>query len=156
MSDETERKPIILLADDDPDDQLLIREAFEEGGIELGLECVNDGEELMDFLYRQGDYVSRKADPYPVLVLLDLNMPRKDGREALAEIKADPTLKRIPVVVLTTSHAEPDVLKAYELGVSSYITKPVSFEDLVEVARVIQKYWFKVVQLPVQPEPAVG
>jgi CheY-like chemotaxis protein len=112
------------------------------------LHCVEDGEELMEYLRRQGRYVDQKDAPLPGLILLDLNMPRKDGREALKEIKADPELRRIPIVVLTTSKAEEDILRTYDLGVNSYVTKPVTFKSLVELVKVLGRYWFEVVELP--------
>ena len=148
----SQAKPItILMAEDDPDDQLLTEEAFSEALLANDLRFVEDGEELMDYLYRRGRYADASNSPHPGLILLDLNMPRKDGREALEEIKADPNLRRIPIVVLTTSKAEEDILRTYDLGVSGFITKPVEFESLVEVVKVLGKYWFEIVELP--PEP---
>jgi len=145
----TEGKMItILLADDDPDDRKLTQDAFTENRLVNVLHCVEDGEELMEYLRRQGRYVDQKDAPLPGLILLDLNMPRKDGREALKEIKADPALRRIPVVVLTTSKAEEDILRTYDLGVNSYVTKPVTFKSLVELIKVLGRYWFEVVELP--------
>jgi len=142
-------KPItILMADDDPDDQLLTKDAFEECKLANDLRFVNDGEELMDYLCRKGDFKNPEDSPRPGLILLDLNMPRKDGREALEEIKSDPDLRRIPIVVLTTSKAEEDILKSYDLGINSFIVKPVSFEGLVEVVKTLGKYWFEIVELP--------
>ncbi len=143
------KKPIIILiADDDIDDLQLAREALEESRIANELHCVSDGEELMDYLYQRNGYHNKEENPRPVLILLDLNMPKKDGREALREIKADPELKKIPVVVLTTSQAEEDIYKTYDLGVNSFITKPVTFEGLVKVMRTLGKYWFEIVELP--------
>jgi CheY-like chemotaxis protein len=143
------RKAIpLLVADDDPDDRLLTYEALRESRLANEIYFVEDGEELMDFLYRRGKYAPPAAAPKPGLILLDLNMPRKDGREALAEIKGQAELRRIPVVVLTTSKAEEDVLRTYDLGVSSFIVKPVTFEALVDVMRTLQKYWFEIVELP--------
>lgn len=145
----TEGKMItILLADDDPDDRKLTQDAFTENRLVNVLHCVEDGEELMEYLRRQGRYVDQKDAPLPGLILLDLNMPRKDGREALKEIKADPELRRIPIVVLTTSKAEEDILRTYDLGVNSYVTKPVTFKSLVELIKVLGRYWFEVVELP--------
>lgn len=138
----------IMVADDDPDDRMFMRDALEESRLANDLEFVTDGEELMDYLYRRGNYSNLTSDSRPGLILLDLNMPRKDGREALKEIKADPDLRQIPVVVLTTSKAEEDIFRTYDLGVSSFITKPVSFEGLVEVMQALGKYWFEVVELP--------
>lgn len=136
-----------MMADDDPDDQLMAKEAFEENQMLNPLKFVSDGEELMDYLLQKGKYTPENA-PKPGLILLDLNMPKKDGRDALVEIKSHPSLKRIPVVVLTTSKSEEDVLKTYDLGVSSFITKPVTFEGLVAVTRELGKYWFGLVVLP--------
>jgi CheY-like chemotaxis protein len=145
----TEGKMItILLADDDPDDRQLTRDAFAENRLVNMLHTVEDGEELMEYLRRQGRYADQKNVPLPGLILLDLNMPRKDGREALKEIKADPELRRIPIVVLTTSKAEEDILRTYDLGVNSYVTKPVTFKSLVELIKVLGRYWFEVVELP--------
>ncbi len=142
-------KPItILLADDDADDRLMAREALEESRLANDFRWVEDGEQLMDYLYQRGAYADAKAHPRPGLILLDLNMPRKDGREALAEIKADPALRSIPVVVLTTSKAEEDIYRTYDLGVNSFITKPVSFAGLVEVMGTLGRYWFEIVELP--------
>jgi CheY-like chemotaxis protein len=142
-------KPItILMADDDPDDRQLTREAFQENHIANDLRFVEDGEELMDYLHQRGRYAGEGAAPLPGLILLDLNMPRKDGREALQEIKTDPRLRNIRVVVMTTSKAEEDVLKSYNLSAASYITKPVTFERLVDVIRTLGKYWLEIVELP--------
>ena len=138
----------ILLADDDPDDRQLTRDAFVENRLANELDCVEDGEELMDYLRRRGRYSDLNGEPLPGLILLDLNMPRKDGREALKEIKADPVLRRVPIVVLTTSKAEEDILRSYDLGVNSYVTKPVTFKSLVELIKVLGQYWFEVVKLP--------
>jgi CheY-like chemotaxis protein len=138
----------IIMADDDPDDRELAREAFAECRLANQLQFVEDGEELLDYLQRRGKYAKLPEAPLPALILLDLNMPRKDGREALKEIKALPELKRIPIVVLTTSKAEEDILRTYDLGVNSYITKPVTFESLVETVKVLGKYWFEIVELP--------
>jgi len=138
----------ILLADDDAEDRMLARDALEENRLANNLDCVEDGEDLLDYLHRRGKYTELAGKPLPGLILLDLNMPRKDGREALEEIKADPDLKRIPVVVLTTSKAEEDVIKTYDLGVSGFITKPVSFDGLVETMKTLAKYWFEIVELP--------
>jgi CheY-like chemotaxis protein len=131
----------ILMADDDAEDRMLAKKALDSVRLANDLRFVEDGQELLDYL--------RRTDvPRPGIVLLDLNMPRKDGREALREIKADPALRDIPVVVLTTSRAEADILRTYELGASSFITKPVTFDGLVEVMRALDKYWFEIVDLP--------
>lgn len=137
----------ILMADDDPDDRMLTKEALIENKLANDLHFVVDGEDLMDYLHQRGKYNKENA-PLPGLILLDLNMPKKDGREALAEIKADPKLRRIPIIVLTTSKAEEDIVRSYDLGISSFITKPVTFDDLVEVAKAIGNYWFGIVVLP--------
>lgn len=142
-------KPItILLADDDPDDRRLTQDALAESRLANDLRCVEDGQELLDYLRRDGRFGSPDAAPRPGLILLDLNMPRMDGREALEAIKADPGLRSIPIVVLTTSKSEEDVFRSYDLGVNSFITKPVSFQGLVEVVRVLGHYWFEIVELP--------
>lgn len=147
-------KPItILLADDDADDRLLAREALAESRLANDLRVVEDGEQLMDYLYRRGSYSNGNA-PRPGLILLDLNMPRKDGREALSEIKADNNLRGIPIIVLTTSKAEEDIYRTYDLGVNSFITKPVTFEGLVQVMKVLGRYWFEIVELPTGKPPA--
>lgn len=138
----------ILMADDDPEDRLLTKEAFEEARLTNELNFVEDGEELMDYLKRRGEYAAEGAAPRPGLILLDLNMPRKDGREALEEIRSDPDLQRIPVVVLTTSRAEEDILRTYDLGVNSFITKPVTFEGMVTIVQHLANYWFEIVELP--------
>jgi len=138
----------ILLAEDDADDRLLVKEALAEGRVLNDLRSVEDGEELLDYLRRRGRYADPETSPRPGLVLLDLNMPRKDGREALREIKGDPDLKRIPIVVMTTSKAEEDIVRSYDLGANSYITKPVTFERLVELMKVLGRYWIEFVELP--------
>lgn len=142
------RPIVILLADDDEEDRMLAAGALEESRVVNDLRFVEDGEELLDYLYHRGAYAEPGSAPTPGLILLDLNMPRKDGREALREIKADPELRRIPVVVLTTSKAEEDIYRTYDLGANSFITKPVSFEGLVAVMRDIGRYWIEIVELP--------
>ena len=137
----------IVLADDDPDDRLLAREALEESRLANELVTVEDGTELLDYLLCQGRYEGRPGGN-PGLVLLDLNMPRVDGREALAAIKTHESLRSIPVVVLTTSKAEEDILRTHDLGVNSFITKPVSFDELVAVMRDLGRYWLEIVELP--------
>ena len=139
----------ILIADDDADDRQMTKEALEENYLLNDLRFVTDGEELMNYLYRKGEYSNPVSSPRPGLILLDLNMPKKDGREALREIKSDPSLKSIPVIVLTTSKSEGDVLKTYNLGVNCFISKPVSFTDMIEVTKSIGKYWFEIVELPI-------
>jgi CheY-like chemotaxis protein len=143
------RKPIdILLAEDDEDDYLLISEALKESRLANKMHWVKDGEELMDYLHRRGDFADPERSPFPGIILLDLNMPRKDGREALKEIKTDPALRKIPIIILTTSKAEEDILRSYDLGVNSFIRKPVQFEDFVEMVKVLGRYWFEIVELP--------
>jgi CheY-like chemotaxis protein len=142
-------KPInIIMADDDPDDRMLTRDALAESHLANDLYFVEDGEELMDFLLHRGKYTDKSQYPRPDLILLDLHMPRKDGREALREIKASEALRHIVIVVLTTSRAEEDIYRSYQLGVNSFITKPVSFEALVDTMRTVSKYWFQIVKLP--------
>jgi two-component system, response regulator len=145
---------MILMADDDEDDRQLTQDAMAEARLANELRFVGDGEELMEYLHHRGDYADggREA-PEPGIILLDLNMPRKDGREALAEIKSDPNLRHIPVVVLTTSRDEEDVVKTYDLGVNSFISKPVTFAGLVEVVQSFSRYWFEIVDLPLQGRP---
>lgn len=137
----------ILMADDDPDDRMLMKEALEENKLPNTINFVENGAELMDYLYNKGRYSTVKPNR-PGLIFLDLNMPKVDGREALKLIKADPKLKRIPVVVFTTSTSDEDILKTYDLGVNSYISKPSRFTDLVKVTREIGVYWFGIVELP--------
>ena len=143
-----ERPMSILIADDDPDDRMMIQEAFTENRIANEISFVEDGEQLMAYLHRKGAFAELKDRPYPGIILLDLNMPKKDGLEALHELKADPELCRIPVIVLTTSQAEEDIVHTYGLGVSSFITKPVSYDGLVDAVRVICQYWIQIVALP--------
>jgi two-component system response regulator len=144
-----EIKPIIILmAEDDPDDRYLAREALAESRIANELYFVEDGVELLDYLNRKGKFSDPLTSPKPGIILLDLNMPKKDGREALKEIKENPDLKRIPIIILTTSNAEEDVLKTYNLGANSFITKPVTFNGLVNVIKVLENYWFEIVRLP--------
>jgi len=138
----------ILMAEDDADDRLMTEDAFRDCRLNNPLQFVENGEELMDYLHRQGRYSDEKRYPMPGLILLDLNMPRKDGREALREIKNDPRLRTIPVVVLTTSKAEEDVARAYHDGANSFISKPVTFTGLVQVISTLGKYWFHIVDLP--------
>ncbi|MFD2521499.1 response regulator [Emticicia soli] len=139
---------MILMADDDPDDRVMTKEALEENFLLNELRFVEDGAELMDYLKRRGKYSNPENSPRPGVILLDLNMPKKDGRECLREIKSDDELKSIPVIVLTTSKAEEDILRTYDLGVNSFVTKPVTFVELVEVMKNLGNYWFDIVQLP--------
>jgi CheY-like chemotaxis protein len=139
----------ILMADDDEEDRDLTREALEHARLRQRMRFVGDGQELLDYLRHEGRYSADGDEaPTPGIILLDLNMPKKDGREALAEIKADPRLRPIPVVVLTTSRDEEDVVRSYDLGVNSFITKPVSFGSLVDVMETWGRYWFEIVALP--------
>lgn len=143
------RSEIILIADDDPDDRLLVKEAMAETGWQGDLRCVENGEELIDYLLHRGKYQQPDTSPRPGLILLDLNMPRKDGREALQEIKQDLSLRRIPIVVFTTSKADTDINRLYDLGANSFISKPVAFDSLVQVFRLLHQYWFQTVALPI-------
>lgn len=138
----------ILLADDDAEDRMLIMDALKESRLKNNIQCVENGEELIDFLYNKNKFSDRSKYTLPGIILLDLNMPKKDGREALKEIKADKNLRSVPIVILTTSKAEEDILKTYNLGVNSYITKPVSFSAMVDVMKTLNKYWFEIVELP--------
>ena len=143
------RRPItILMADDDEEDRMMTKKAWATSKLANDLRFVEDGEELMEYLKHRGEYADPASSPRPGLILLDLNMPKKDGREALREIKSAPELRRIPVVVLTTSKAEEDILRSYDLGANSYITKPVTFEALVEIIQNLDTYWFELVEIP--------
>jgi CheY-like chemotaxis protein len=149
MSQEMRKRPImILVADDDADDRMLMLDAFRENYLSNEIKFVEDGQELIDYLKHEGKFSDPASSPRPGLILLDLNMPKKDGREALREIKTDIDLKRIPVIVLTTSKAEEDIVKSYDLGVNCFITKPVTFQGLVEVTKIVGQYWFEIVELP--------
>ncbi|MCT7951749.1 response regulator [Ancylothrix sp. C2] len=142
----------ILLANDRKEVQFLIEEALTEVPLSLQLFCVKDGEELVDYLYRRNHYKSPETSPRPNLILLDLNMPRKDGREALLEIKSDSTLRQIPVLILTTSQQDGDLSHCYGAGANSFINLPLSFDTLVEFLKRICQYWFQTVILPPLPE----
>jgi CheY-like chemotaxis protein len=146
--DKEKRPVVILVAEDDPEDCQFIREALQDGQTDSNLRFVEDGEQLLDYLRRNGEFTDPHCCPQPGLVLLDLNMPRKDGREALREIKSDPELRRIPVVVLTTSKAQEDILRSYDLGANSYVTKPVTFRALAESLKSLGSYWLETVELP--------
>ena len=146
--DKNRNSVIILMADDDEDDRLLAADALAESRLINELYFVEDGQELIDYLYHNGKYQDEAAAPRPGLILLDLNMPRLDGREVLRIIKQDTSLRRIPIVVLTTSKGEEDIYRSYDLGANSYITKPVTFEGLVTVLNTLGKYWFDIVELP--------
>jgi CheY-like chemotaxis protein len=140
----------ILYADDDVEDRMLVKDAWDESHVANPMAFVEDGEELMDYLHRRGKYTALAGSRLPGLILLDLNMPRKDGREALKEIKSDPVLRSIPIVILTTSKAEEDIFRAYDLGVNSFIVKPVTFQSLVDLTVMLNRYWFEIVELPSQ------
>jgi CheY-like chemotaxis protein len=142
-------RPItVLYADDDPEDRFLVKEAWRESRLANELHFVEDGEEMLDYLHRRGKYAGLSGAPLPGMILLDLNMPRMDGREALQHIKADAHLRLIPTVILTTSKAEEDIFRAYNLGVNSFIVKPVTFQALVDLALAFERYWFEIVELP--------
>ena len=152
MSRTKDATPItILMADDDADDRQLTREALEDARLINDIRFVENGEELMEYLRHEGKWASPADAPRPGLILLDLNMPRKDGRTVLKEIKQDPEFRTIPVVILTTSKSDEDVYRSYDLGVNSYIVKPVTFEALVDILQTLEKYWFEIVELPGLP-----
>lgn len=153
MPDKLAKSITILMADDDDDDRLMAHDAIMEGRIINDFRFVKDGVELLEYLRREGDYVDPSISPRPHLILLDLNMPRMDGREALTEIKNDPKLKSIPVVILTTSKQEEDKVKGYHLGAASYITKPVSFDGLVKLMKALGRYWVDFVDFPMPENP---
>ena len=154
MMQDKHKIPItILICDDDEDDRMLTQQALEDAHISNDLRFVQDGEQLLDYLYQRGEYSGETGSaPRPGLILLDLNMPKMDGRDALKVMKGDPTLLDIPVVVLSTSRLDEDVIKSYKLGVNSFITKPVTFSGLVEAMNVLGRYWLEIVELP--PVPA--
>lgn len=143
---------VILLADDDEEDRMLARDALAEGRLTNALYSVTDGEDLLDYLKRRGKYAPPADAPRPGLILLDLNMPKMDGREALREIKADPELRQIPIVVLTTSKADEDIYRSYDSGASSFISKPVTFAGLVDLMKGLERYWFEIVDHPRQED----
>ena len=144
---------LLLMADDDAEDRLLARDALRESRLNAEVRFVEDGEELLDYLHRRGRYAPPAPAPVPGLVLLDLNMPRKDGREALAEIKNDPRLRKIPVVVLTTSKRDEDVQRSYSAGANSFVVKPVTFQGLVDLMMTLKRYWLETVELPACVRP---
>jgi len=150
MTQDKHKIPItILICDDDEDDRMLTKQALEDAHVSNNLRFVVDGEQLLDYLYQRGEYAGETGRaPRPGLILLDLNMPKMDGREALKVIKGDPTLKDIPIVVLSTSGFDQDIIKSYQLGVNSFITKPVTFSGLVEAMNVLGRYWLAIVELP--------
>ena len=138
---------LILIADDDADDRMFLEQALRQSGYTQDIHTVEDGEDLLDYLRRQGRYTGREMI-WPTLLILDLNMPRKNGFQALSEIKDDAKLRRLPVVVMTTSAADEDVIKTYNLGVNSFITKPFNFNRLVEIISALKIYWLETVKLP--------
>jgi CheY-like chemotaxis protein len=146
----------IVVADDDADDRMMIKDAFEESKLVNPVDFVEDGVQLMEYLRREGEFKRFANQPYPGFILLDLNMPRKDGRTALKEIKESATLHRIPIVILTTSKAEEDIIKTYNLGVNSFICKPVSFDKLVEIVKTVGRYWIEIVALPPECQRAAA
>jgi CheY-like chemotaxis protein len=153
-SQQRSRLAVILLVEDDPGDQELTRRALEEDIVRVDLRIVGDGEQAMDYLFQRGRYAGEEQAPRPDLILLDLNMPRMNGREVLEVLKQEPALCRIPVVVLTTSQQEADILATYDLGCNSYVQKPVDIDQFIDVVRRLGNYWFEVVTLPtpvVQP-----
>jgi len=139
---------MILLADDDEEDRMLTEEAFQESRMVNELRTVVDGEEVLDYLHNRGKFKDTTENPLPGLILLDLNMPKKDGREVMAEIRSNPRFQSIPVVAFTTSTAEEDIMIMYNLGVNSYITKPVTFSGMVKAMQSLESYWFEIVSLP--------
>jgi len=147
---------IILMADDDEDDILLTEKALKKGKLLNPLYTVRDGEELLDYLYHRGAYTDPAQAPRPGVILLDLNMPKKDGREALKEIKSNVNFRDIPIVVFTTSKAEEDIYRSYKLGVNSFITKPVTFDNLIDVMQMLGRYWFEIVTLPAEEKNVYG
>jgi CheY-like chemotaxis protein len=152
MVERNTKRAVVLLAEDDPGDQELTRRALQEDVVRTTLYVVSDGEEAMDFLLRRGDYDNPAAAPRPDLLLLDLNMPKLDGRQVLQQIRRDEGLRRLPVVVLTTSKQEEDIIRSYELGCNSFITKPVGVEAFMRTVRELGSYWFELVTLPSQRE----
>jgi CheY-like chemotaxis protein len=148
VTKEVSKASVIVMAEDDLDDRLLIKDALAESNWPADLRFVDNGEEMMEYLTRSGKYADPAESPRPTLILLDLNMPRKDGREVLREVKGRADLKQIPVVVLTTSKADSDIQKIYELGANSFISKPVEFDSLVKVMRLLSQYWLQTVELP--------
>ena len=150
MTQDKHKIPItILICDDDEDDRMLTRHALEQAHISNALQFVEDGEQLLDYLYQRGEYAGEMGKaPRPGLILLDLNMPKMDGREALKVIKGDKTLRDIPIVVLSTSRFDQDIIRSYQLGVNSFISKPVTFTGLVEAMNVLGHYWLEIVELP--------
>lgn len=142
------KRIVIVMADDDHEDREFAREAFEESRLVNDFRTVGDGVELLEYLRREGAYAEPGAAPRPGLILLDLQMPRLDGFQTLEQIRADPSLARIPVVVMTTSGADEDIARSYDAGANSYVRKPITFEGLVEAIRALGRYWLEIVELP--------
>ncbi|MCU0787603.1 MAG: response regulator [Verrucomicrobia bacterium] len=142
------RSPVIMMADDDADDRLLVQEALAEAGVSHDLRFAEDGRALLEYLKHPSTLAGDEDAPRPELILLDLNMPLKDGREVLRDIRSDSSLRRIPVVVFTTSKADTDIRQMYDLGANSFITKPAAFDDLVRLMRKVAEYWFETVHVP--------
>jgi len=138
----------ILIADDDPDDRIIIEKALQESGVKIPLQFVTNGEELLNYLERKGNFSALKGEHWPSFILLDLNMPKIDGGKALALLKTDPELRRIPVIIFTTSQSSEDISRSYRLGANSFITKPVSFDEMVTLMGSLKQYWLETVQLP--------
>lgn len=148
MTPDGSRPAVILLVEDDPDDQELTKRALRSSKLRNQLHIVNDGEAALNFLYRRGEYSEPRTAPRPDLILLDLNMPKVDGRAVLSQIKVDPDMRQIPVVVLTTSSSEEDVARSYNLGVNSYVPKPVHMDGFIKAIQQLEHYWFELVILP--------
>ena len=146
-TEKTENKQCILVADDDTDDQFMLKEAFSSLNFDGEIKCVENGEELLDYLHNRGKYTDPDFYP-PKLILLDLNMPKIDGRQCLKIIKADTNLCKIPIIIFSTSNNPEDVSQSYELGANSYVIKPYSYNELIEIVDIIKKYWFSAVKIP--------
>ena len=153
MNDGALKAPLIVVAEDDEEDYMLVRDALQRSSLRHELRWVRDGQDLMNYLRREGKYAVAGVAPRPRIILLDLRMPRMDGLSALLEIKADQKLRAIPVVILTSSQADEDMLRAYDLGASGYVAKPVSFEQLVTTLMAVVRYWFETVAAPSATEP---
>ncbi|MFP5213306.1 MAG: response regulator [Acidobacteriota bacterium] len=148
MPESQEQTVNVVMADDDDDDCLLVRDAFAQSRQKVKFACVEDGERLLDYLYNRNGFEDLLGSPRPDLILLDLNMPKKGGIEALKQIKADDSLRSIPVVVLTTSKEQEDIARCYGFGANSFVTKPLTFKALVDALNVLGEYWFRTVELP--------
>ena len=139
---------VTLLVEDNPADQQLTIRAFKKGKVNTNLQIANDGQEAMEYLNREGKYADKKKYPWPDLILLDINMPRKDGKQVLREIRENKELKTIPIVMLTTSDQDKDIIESYELGVNSYISKPVRINEFIDVINKLEEFWFNLSLLP--------